>query len=72
MVTQSRRFYQSSKYDDIQLLQRNPEKRLGWNGIDEIKHHPWLSDVDWKAIKEKTLRSPYIPLSIEENYDDYK
>lgn len=54
------------------MLQRNPEKRLGWNGIEEIKNHPWLADVDWRAIKEKSLRSPYIPLSIEENYDDYK
>jgi len=29
----------------MQLLLRNPENRLGANGIEEIKEHPWLSDV---------------------------
>jgi serum/glucocorticoid-regulated kinase 2 len=53
-------------------LQRNPEKRLGNCGIQEIKHHPWLADVDWKGLREKTYSSPFIPLSIEENYEDYK
>lgn len=27
------------------LLLRNPEQRLGANGIEEIKDHPWLQDV---------------------------
>lgn len=35
---------------NTQLLQRNPDKRLGTNGIEEIKKHPWLSDVDWKSL----------------------
>ena len=41
---------------------RNPEKRLGINGIEEVKNHPWLSDLDWKGIKEKAIKSPFIPL----------
>ena len=45
-----------------QLLQRSPEKRLGHNGIEDIKNHPWLADIDWKNIENKTARSPYIPL----------
>ena len=45
-----------------QLLLRNPEKRLGWKGIDEVKNHPWLADVDWRSIKDKTAKSPFIPL----------
>lgn len=44
------------------MLQRNPEKRLGWNGIEDIKRHPWLADVDWKGLREKAIKSPYIPL----------
>lgn len=45
-----------------QLLMRNPEKRLGSGGIDELKNHPWLADVDWKSIRDKLIKSPYIPL----------
>lgn len=41
---------------------RNPEKRLGTNGIDEVKNHPWLADLDWKGIHNKAIKSPYIPL----------
>ena len=29
------------------LLLRNPDQRLGSNGIEEIKEHPWLADVEW-------------------------
>lgn len=45
---------------------------MGWNGIEELKNHSWLADVDWKSLKEKSIKSPFIPLSIEENYEDYK
>jgi hypothetical protein len=53
------------------LLQRSPEKRLGANGIEEIKHHPWLADVDWKSIENKTCKSPYIPLVIVLLIEEY-
>jgi serum/glucocorticoid-regulated kinase 2 len=30
------------------LLERNPNKRLGSKqGVEEIKSHEWLSDIDW-------------------------
>ena len=35
------------------LIQRKRERRLGENGIVELKNHPWLSNVDWEAIKQK-------------------
>ena len=29
------------------LLQRNPEHRLGYKGIYEIKNHAWFKGFDW-------------------------
>jgi len=29
------------------LIQRKREARLGYNGIDEIKRHPWLNSINW-------------------------
>jgi hypothetical protein len=72
VVAQGRRLHQPGTSRDTQLLQRNPEKRLGSGGIHEIKQHPWLADTDWKALQEKTQPSPFIPMSIEDNYEDYK
>ena len=43
------------------LLQRRPVKRLGYNGIKEIKNHPWLKDINWDLLKKKKIRAPYIP-----------
>lgn len=40
------------------LLSSTPEERLGANGVDEVKAHPWLQDIDWTAIREKTVMSP--------------
>ena len=43
------------------LIQRKPYKRLGYNNIEEIKHHPWLKEVDWKKIYLHEFKSPFIP-----------
>ena len=51
---------------------RNPSQRLGSRGIDEIKDHPWLSDIQWEKLMSKKVKSPFKPLSIEEDYDNYK
>jgi serine/threonine protein kinase len=40
------------------LLHRNPDERLGANGVEEVKNHPWLRGIDWNAVREKTLPSP--------------
>ena len=42
------------------LIQRNPEKRLGKNGIEEIKNHPWLKNTDWKKLYLHELKSPFL------------
>ena len=47
------------------LLKRKNHQRLGARGIDEIKNHDWLEDVDWQGIEEKQMdisQMPFIPV----------
>ena len=43
------------------LIQRKQAKRLGYNGIEEIKNHPWLKDINWKEIYLHKIKSPFVP-----------
>ena len=43
------------------LLMINPENRLGYKGISQIKDHPWLRYFDWKLIYLKKEKAPFIP-----------
>ena len=36
-------------------------ERLGVNGPNELKSHPWLKDMQWKELYEKKLVAPFIP-----------
>ena len=56
------------------LLKRNQKERLGYKGIDEIKNHRWLKDVNWELMENKNIESEKIPFSpfIGDNFDmDY-
>lgn len=44
-----------------QLLRLDPTKRLGHNGADEIKAHPWFAGLDWAAVAAKANPAPYVP-----------
>ena len=46
--------------DILMKLINDSEKRLGRNGADEIKKHPFFRNIDWQHIKE-TLVPPFIP-----------
>ena len=35
------------------------EVRLGQNGIEDFKNHPWFAGVDWDTITHQ--QAPYIP-----------
>jgi len=51
------------------LLQRKPKKRLGYNGVKEIKEHPWMNGIDWELLIRKKIEAPYVPPSYKENFD---
>ena len=53
--------------DILRKLINDPETRLGTNGADEIKRHPFFRGIDWNRIKE-TLTPPFIP-ELKNNYD---
>ncbi|KAK0201832.1 kinase-like domain-containing protein [Desarmillaria ectypa] len=44
------------------LLNRDPTQRLGVNGADEIKKHPFFHNhIDFKKLAEKKIHPPYKP-----------
>ena len=51
------------------LLQRKPLNRLGLNGPNELKSHPWLKDFNFTDLFDMKMRSPFIPSSKEDNID---
>jgi hypothetical protein len=50
------------------LLQRKPSNRLGANGINELKDHPWFKNYPWDDMYQKKCLSPYIP-KFGDNFD---
>ena len=44
-----------------QLLNREPEKRLGNTGAQEIKNHPFFASIDWKKLMAKRIHPPFKP-----------
>ena len=51
------------------LLQRKPRKRLGYKGVEEIKQHPWMKDINWDLLYQKKIEAPFIPPTYKENFD---
>jgi protein kinase A len=60
------------------LIQPDVTKRYGnlKNGVDDIKTHKWLTNVDWMAVYSKRLAAPFIPkiksADDTSNFDAYK
>jgi serum/glucocorticoid-regulated kinase 2 len=52
----------------LSLLIKNPDKRLGTKGGDEIRNHKWFKDIDWKNLAEKKLTPPFKP-KVTGDYD---
>ncbi|CAJ0627249.1 7868_t:CDS:2 [Entrophospora sp. SA101] len=51
------------------FCERDITKRLGCNGIDEIKQHPWFSNIEWDNLVTKQATPPFIPDSKRANFD---
>lgn len=45
----------------VGLLSRDPGQRLGCNGAEEIKSHPFFSQLSWKRLVMKGYIPPYKP-----------
>ena len=44
------------------LLIKNPKTRCCCSqGIKEMQHLPFFSDLDWDALLNKTIKAPYVP-----------
>lgn len=43
------------------LIQRKPYKRLGFNGVAEIKNHKWFKGFNWSALENKKMEPPFVP-----------
>ena len=43
------------------MLERDPKKRLGARGIDEIKDHPFFKSINWEKLYDKELKPPFVP-----------
>ena len=53
--------------DLMKRMISDPNKRLGKNGADEIKAHPFFKGIDWENIRNQ-LKPPFIP-DIANDYD---
>ena len=50
------------------MICRKVSKRLGYNGIEEIKQHEWFKDFKWRDLMGKKIKSPFLP-KIGDNFD---
>ena len=51
------------------LLLRKAKKRLGANGIIELKNHIWMKDIDWENLELKKIKPPFLPKKSSDNFD---
>jgi serum/glucocorticoid-regulated kinase 2 len=43
------------------LLSRDPAQRLGMNGAEVIKRHPFFEKIDWWRLAQKKIQPPFKP-----------
>ncbi|OBZ78439.1 Serine/threonine-protein kinase gad8 [Grifola frondosa] len=61
-VTLPARHAPDAKSVIVGLLQRDPSKRLGANGAEDIKRHPFFSKhIDWNRLMAKKIQPPFKP-----------
>ena len=41
------------------LIISEPEKRIGFKDINELKNHSWFNGYDWNNLEKKKLNSPF-------------
>ena len=52
-------------YESVDFFKKifvaNPKKRLGTNGAQEIRNHPFFSDINWNDILNQKVKPPFMP-----------
>merc|ERR1712169_139921 len=48
------------------LLCENPDERLGANGVEEIKSHPFFENIDWDNLYLEPRHSTFVPRFMDE------
>lgn len=43
------------------LLVRDPHQRLGGNGSEEVKSHPFFTGIDWQLLFDRRYQPPFNP-----------
>ncbi|KAL1924583.1 uncharacterized protein VTP21DRAFT_4237 [Calcarisporiella thermophila] len=43
------------------LLHRDPARRLGSQGVDDIKNHPYFHGLNWNSVMAKRFIPPFVP-----------
>ena len=51
------------------MIQRKPNKRLGFNGPSEVKSHAWFDDFDWEKLEIMKITPKFKPKNKEDNFD---
>lgn len=65
-----RRNWSSKAVDFVnRAIQRKVHRRLGANGVRELKNHPWLRNFPWVYLSKKIMKPKYIPNRNEDNFD---
>lgn len=49
------------------LLHKNYKKRLGYNGMDEVKKHKFFNNINWNKLLAKEVEPPFKPSMREIN-----
>lgn len=54
------------------LLNRDPARRLGARGVEELKTHPFFASVDWNGMLERRIPVPFKPrISAPESAENF-
>lgn len=52
------------------LLDRDPQRRLGANSVDEIKSHPFFEGLDWSRLQRRDYEPHFLPPFPDDRADD--
>jgi hypothetical protein len=45
----------------MKLLDKKRQTRLGHQGAQSVKSHPWFSGINWESILKKTIKPLFVP-----------